>query len=170
MTFWSLTNSDFQTNQTFHQFHDIDTKLHRFWVVSMEHLQRMWHASRERLPFRTPGSVPHCGTCFVLQLFKPDSSNLPCLYSTFHLEYPLVSSRFCLSVSMLILVFSDEIFVSQLRRCAHGAICHLVLTDFKSECLWFFSTELSLKSTWFHLWLVGFCYILSRIAKALLLA
>ena len=37
--------------------------LHRFWVVSMEHLQRVWHASRERLPFRTPGSVPHCWTC-----------------------------------------------------------------------------------------------------------
>ena len=32
-------------------------------VVSMEHLQRVWHASRERLPFRTPGSVPHFGTC-----------------------------------------------------------------------------------------------------------
>ena len=29
----------------------------------MGHLQRVWHASRERLPFRTPGSVPHCGTC-----------------------------------------------------------------------------------------------------------
>ena len=28
------------------------------WVVSMEHLQRAWHASRERLPCRTPGSVP----------------------------------------------------------------------------------------------------------------
>ena len=25
----------------------------------------------------------------------PDSSNLPCLYSIFHLEYPLVLSRFC---------------------------------------------------------------------------
>ena len=33
------------------------------WVVSMEHLQRMWLASRERLPFGTPGSVPHFGTC-----------------------------------------------------------------------------------------------------------
>ena len=64
-TFWSLTKSDFQTNQTFHQFHDIDTDfdLHRLWVVSMEHLQRVWHASREHLPFRTPGSVLHCGTC-----------------------------------------------------------------------------------------------------------
>ena len=26
----------------------------------------------------------------VLQLLRPDSSNLPCLYSTFHHEYPLV--------------------------------------------------------------------------------
>ena len=32
----------------------------------------------------------------VLQLLRPDSMNLPCLYSTFHLEYPLVLSRFCL--------------------------------------------------------------------------
>ena len=31
----------------------------------------------------------------VLQLLRPDSSNLSCLYSTFHLEYPLVLSRFC---------------------------------------------------------------------------
>ena len=27
----------------------------------MEHSQRVWHASRERLPFRTPGSVPILG-------------------------------------------------------------------------------------------------------------
>ena len=33
------------------------------WVVSKEHLQRVWLASRERLPFRTPGSVPLFGTC-----------------------------------------------------------------------------------------------------------
>ena len=26
-------------------------------------LRRVWHASRERLPFRTPGSVPNFGTC-----------------------------------------------------------------------------------------------------------
>ena len=31
------------------------------WVVSMEHLQRVWLASRERLPLRTPGSVPLFG-------------------------------------------------------------------------------------------------------------
>ena len=31
-------------------------------VNSMEHLQRVCQASRERLPFRTPGSVPLLGT------------------------------------------------------------------------------------------------------------
>ena len=35
----------------------------------------------------------------MLQLLRPDSSNLPCLYSTFHLENPLVLSRFCLPPS-----------------------------------------------------------------------
>ena len=31
----------------------------------MEHLQRVWHASRERLPFRTPGSVPILGLAYA---------------------------------------------------------------------------------------------------------
>ena len=33
------------------------------WELSMEHLRQVCHASRERLPFRTPGSVPHFWTC-----------------------------------------------------------------------------------------------------------
>ena len=33
----------------------------------------------------------------MLQLLRPNSPNLPCLYSTFHLEYPLVLSRFYLA-------------------------------------------------------------------------
>ena len=46
----------------------------------------------------------------VLQLLRPDSSNLPCLYSTFYLEYPLVLSRFCfqsfsISIKLLKIVF-----------------------------------------------------------------
>ena len=39
---------------------------------------------------------PQFWDLLMLQLFRPNSSNLPCLYSTFHLEYPLVLSRFCL--------------------------------------------------------------------------
>ena len=64
----------------------------------MEHLQQVWHASRERLPFQTPGSVPQFWDLFVLQSLRPDSSNLPFLYSTFQFEYPMVLSRFCLVV------------------------------------------------------------------------
>ena len=44
----------------------------------------------------------------MLQLLRPNSSNLPCLYSTFHLEYPLVLSRFCF----------DTVFDSSIRHIA----------------------------------------------------
>ena len=45
----------------------------------------------------------------MLQLLRPNSSNLPCLYSTYHLEYPLVLSRFyfvCLSFLNYILHYT----------------------------------------------------------------
>ena len=38
---------------------------------------------------------PRLWDVLVLQLLRPDSSNLPFLYSTFHLDYPFVLSRFC---------------------------------------------------------------------------
>ena len=62
------------------------------WVVSMERLLRVWLASRKRLPFRTPGSVPLYGTCLCSNCW--DQIPRTCLYSTFLLEYPLVLSRF----------------------------------------------------------------------------
>ena len=43
----------------------------------------------------------------VLQLLRPDSSNLPCLYSTFHIEYPLVLSRFCFHVPRFLYVTTN---------------------------------------------------------------
>ena len=54
----------------------------------MEHLQWMWHASRERLPFRTPGSVP------------PPFLGLACA--------PIVETRF-LELAMSLLDFSPLI-------------------------------------------------------------
>ena len=39
----------------------------------------------------------------MLQLLRPNSSNLPCLYSTFHLECPLVLSRFCFRIPLNIM-------------------------------------------------------------------
>ena len=46
----------------------------------------------------------------VLHLLRPDSSNLPCLYSTFHLEYPLVLSRFC----FLYVTYVESLFLKQI--------------------------------------------------------
>ena len=83
-------------NQTFHQFHDLYTELylHRLWVVSEEHLQRV-ACQQGTLTLPDTWFRPPLWDWLVLQLLKPDSWNLPCLYSTFHLENPLVLSRFC---------------------------------------------------------------------------
>ena len=51
MTFWSLTNSDFSIEQTFHQF---PWHWYRSWPLPM---QRLLHAIRESLLLQTHGSV-----------------------------------------------------------------------------------------------------------------
>ena len=156
MTFWPLTNSDLPTNQTFHQFHDLNTELDLHRIMSGFHgAFATGVASQQgtltptdtwfRPPFRgacmcswllrpvsrlytdlmtvpnlafielrgfhgafatgvasQQGALTLPDTWFrpqfwdllMLQLLRPNSSNLPCLYSTFHLEYPLVLSRF----------------------------------------------------------------------------
>ena len=57
---WPLTSySDIQTNQTFPQFHDLDSDFDLHQITSGFHwaFERVWHASRENLHFWTPGSV-----------------------------------------------------------------------------------------------------------------
>ena len=54
----------------------------------------------------------------MLQLLRPNSSNLPCLYSTFHLEYPLVLSRFCFLSSNIPSSPAYGVVISQLIRYA----------------------------------------------------
>ena len=100
MTFWPLTNSDFPTNQTVHQFHDLDTDFDLHRITSGFHGAFATGVACQQgtltLPdtwFRNP-----FWDLLMLQLLRPNSSNLPCLYSTFHLEYPLVLSRFCFSI------------------------------------------------------------------------
>ena len=150
MTFWFLTNSDFPTNQTFHQFNDLDTEfdLHRIMsgfhgasatgvtyqqgtltpldicfrslygglacALIVETSFSQLHTNLMTAPNLTytvlrgvHRALPTGGVCqqgaltlpdtwfcpffwdlLVLQLLRPDSSNWPCLYSTFHLEYP----------------------------------------------------------------------------------
>ena len=99
MSFWSLTNSDFPTDQTFHQLNDLYTEcdLHRImdgfhgaFATGVACKQGMFTLSDTW--FRSP-----FWDLFVLQLLRPNSSNFPCLHSTFHIEYLLVLSRFCFS-------------------------------------------------------------------------
>ena len=96
MTFWSLTNSDFLTDQTFHQCHDLDTELDLYRITSGFHRAFATGLACQLGTLTLPDTLsrPPFGDLFVFQLLRPDSSNLPCLYSTFHLEYPLVLSRF----------------------------------------------------------------------------
>ena len=62
------------------------------WVVSMEHLQQVWHgANRERLLFwnLVPPPPPILGrVCAPIVETKFFLTYLSCLNSTFHLEYP----------------------------------------------------------------------------------
>ena len=50
-------------------------------VVSMEHLQRVWLASRERLPFQTPGFVPLLGTCLYSNCWDQFYRTCCCIFS-----------------------------------------------------------------------------------------
>ena len=59
-----------------------------FWVVSLEHLQRVWHADRGRLLLRTPGPVP-LGLAYVLLVETNPFPNLSLFYRTMLFEYVL---------------------------------------------------------------------------------
>ena len=65
-----------------------------FWVVSIEHLRRVWHADRGRLLLRTPGPVPLV-LAYVLLVETNPFPNLTLFYRTMLFEYPSVLSRFC---------------------------------------------------------------------------
>ena len=60
MTFWPLTNSDFSTDQTFHQFYDLDTELDLHQIMSFYRDYAIWstllsYASVMTGRFPTPG-------------------------------------------------------------------------------------------------------------------
>ena len=98
MTFWPLSNSDLPTNQTFHQFHDLYTELDLHRIMSGFHGAFATGVASQQGTLTLPDTWlrPPFWDLLMLQLLRPNSSNLPCLYSTFHLEYPLVLSRFYL--------------------------------------------------------------------------
>ena len=69
--------------------------LTEIWVVSIEHLRRVWHTDRGRLLLRTPGPVP-LRLAYVLLVETNPFPNLSLFYRTMLFEYPSVLSRFCL--------------------------------------------------------------------------
>ena len=103
MTFWPLTNSDFPTDQTFHQFHDLYTELDLHRIMSGFHGAFATGVASQQGTLTLPDTWfrPAFWDLLMLQLLRPNFSNLPCLCSTFHIEYPLVLSRFCLKIVIL---------------------------------------------------------------------
>ena len=86
------------TDQTFHQFHDFYTELDLHRIMSGFHGAFATGVASQQGTLTLPDTWfrPPLWDLLMLQLLRPNSSNLPCLYSTFHFEYPLVLSRFCL--------------------------------------------------------------------------
>ena len=64
----------------------------------------------------------------MLQLLRPNSSNLPCLCSTFHLGCPLVLSRFCFESASR----CEDIY---LDSCRTSCVTEQILTTLRSESL-----------------------------------
>ena len=106
MTFWPLTSySDFPTDQTFDQWHDLDTELdlhcitigfHRIFAKGMacQHgtvtLPNTW--------FRPP--------FWDLLMLQSLILVLPCLFTAFHPEYPSVLSWLCFVITETCLVIN----------------------------------------------------------------
>ena len=78
------------TSQPIRHSTNFMTFIYRVTNGSIEHLQRVWHASREHFPFWIPGSVHLFGTCLCSNRWDMFSR-----ISTFHLKYHSVISRFC---------------------------------------------------------------------------
>ena len=81
---------DFPTDQTCYRFHDLDTELdhHRIMSGFYGTFATVVACQRGTLTLLDTWFRPPFWDLLVLQLFRLDFSNLPCLYSTFHLEYP----------------------------------------------------------------------------------
>ena len=92
MTFLPLTNSDFSTNQTFHQFYDLDTELDHHQIMSGFHgaFAKGVACKQGTLTLQDTWFRPPFWNLIVLKLLRPDSSNLSLLsMSLLDFEYPL---------------------------------------------------------------------------------
>ena len=87
----------YPTNQTFHQFHDLDTEhdlyqitigFHGIFVTGVA-------CQQETLTLLVIWSRPAFWDLLMLKLLRSVIPNSPCLISTFHPEYQSVLSRIC---------------------------------------------------------------------------
>ena len=65
LTFWTVTSYNNLPTRLSTNFMTLIPRLTftYLWVVSMEHLQRVWHVSRERLSFNPPFWTCLCSNC-----------------------------------------------------------------------------------------------------------
>ena len=99
MTFWPSTSySDFPTDQTFHQFHELNIvhDFHRIMSGFYGTFPTGVACKQGALTLPDTWFLPPFLDLLMLKLLWPDFTNLSCLFSTLHLEYLLVLSRFCL--------------------------------------------------------------------------
>ena len=138
MTFWPLTNSDFPTDQTFHLFHDLYTELDLHRIMSGFHRAFAKGVASQQGTLTLPDTWfrPPFWDLLVLQLLRPDSSNSQCLYLTFHLEYPLVLSRFCLCVSSLFVQYLNIFqYVTQNSTFTRQNTLSIILVLITMQCI-----------------------------------
>ena len=79
-----------------HQFYDLNNDLDINRITTGFHGSFVTDVACQQGALTLPDTWfrPPLWDLLVLQLLRPDSLNLPCLHSTFHLEYPLVLSWF----------------------------------------------------------------------------
>ena len=96
---WLPYRSDFSTG-----FHDLYTECDLHRIMSGFHGAFATGVVSQQGTLTLPDTWfrPPFWDLLMLQLLRPNSSNLSCLYSTFHIEYPLVLSRFCFIVNKLL--------------------------------------------------------------------
>ena len=97
MTFWPMTcYSDFISDQTSHQFHDLDTELDLHRITRSFHGAIAMGLTYQQGTFTLPGTWfrPLLRNCLCFKCFIAVFLTLPCLLSTFNIEYPSLLSRF----------------------------------------------------------------------------
>ena len=83
MTFWSLTNHDFRTDQTYYQVHDIDTELDLYQIMSDFHGAFVTDVVCQQGTLTLPDiwfGLPFLDL-LVFQLLTPDFSRTCCVFT-----------------------------------------------------------------------------------------